>query len=65
MELGLPGITPFGLDPEYIYNDQFDEFYYRSESINHEFTLGFTSYASSLNPESIWISYIGLDMWQD
>ncbi len=56
--------SPAVADPEYVYDDQFDVFYYEGDDLRYEFTLGFSSYAASLNPESIWISYAGLDRWQ-
>ena len=49
-------------DPEYIYEDQFDPFYYDGEMLDEELQIGFSSYASSLNPESIWLSYAQLDV---
>jgi len=56
--------TPADADPEYVYDDQYDVFYYAGDDLRAEFTLGFSSYAASLNPESIWVSYAGLDRWQ-
>ncbi|MFO7936603.1 MAG: hypothetical protein R6V06_03235 [Kiritimatiellia bacterium] len=50
-----------GFDPDYIYEDQFDPFYYNGVIPDEEFRIAFSSYASTLNPESIWISYAGLN----
>ncbi len=58
---GGENFSAAGFDPEYVYEDQFDPFYYDGDSLDIEFQIGFASYAASLNPESIWISYSGLD----
>lgn len=49
-------------DPEYIYEDQFDPFYYDGELLDQELQIVFSSYASSLDPETIWVSYAQLDV---
>ncbi len=54
--------TPAEFDPEYVYEDQFDPLYYGGDIFADELRLGFSSYAISLNPESIWFSYSGLDL---
>jgi hypothetical protein len=63
-QLGYEEYNPIEHDPEYIYDDQFVEYYYEGDYLGDEFTLEFASYASSLNPESIWVSYSRLDLIQ-
>lgn len=58
------GFNAAEFDPEYIYEDQFDPFYYEGDYLAEELQIGFSSYASSLNAESIWLSYARLDRMQ-
>ncbi len=55
-------IASAGIDPEYIYEDRFDPYYYDGDYLADELRIGFASYADTLNPESIWLSYAGLDL---
>ncbi|MDD2599233.1 MAG: hypothetical protein PHO37_08420 [Kiritimatiellae bacterium] len=59
-----PADEPVAYNPEYAADDLYDEYFYAGEYMREEFTLIFSSYATSLNPETIWISYAGLDRWQ-
>ena len=54
--------NPAAFDPDYIEEDLYDPYYYDGDYLGAELQIGFNSYAASLNPETIWISYSGLDM---
>jgi len=59
-----PSGEPVAYTSGYTDDDLYETYFYAGEYMREEFTLEFSSYATSLNPESIWISYAGLDRWQ-